>query len=141
MGPLESEAAVVQAFLAGAAAGRAAVDTCYTYLDAVAVASSFPVVDSYLVAFDMASVPVAVGDSDTSSAVVACTADSEELRLVLAVALCLDAVAGIDLVVGSFRTWASGHCNSSCLVDQLVGFDPVAVEAAFGLVELVAACD
>lgn len=117
------------------------MDTCYTYLDAVAVASSFPVVDSYLVAFDMASVPVAAGGSDTSSAAVACTADWEELHLVLAVASCLDAVVGIDLVVGSFRTWASGHCSSSCLVNQLVGFDLVAAEAAFDLAELVAACD
>lgn len=112
------------------AVALAAVDTCYTYQDAVVVASSFPAVDSCLAAFDMASVPAAVGGSDTSSVAVACTADLEELRLALVVASCLDAVVGIDPAVGSCRTLASGHCSNSCPVDQLVGFVPVAVEVA-----------
>ena len=110
------------------AVGLTAVDTCYTYLDAAVVASSSPAVDSCLVAFDMASVPAVVGDSDTLSVAVACTVDWEELRLVLVVASCLDAVGEIDPAVGSCRTLASDHCSSSFPVDQLVGFVPVAVE-------------
>lgn len=125
-----SEAVAVQAFLAVVAVDLVAVDTCYTYLDAVVVASSSPAVDSCLAAFDMASVPAAVGGLDTSSVAVACTADLGELRLGLIVASYLDAVVGIDPVVGSCRTLASGHCSNSCPVDQLVEFVPVAVEVA-----------